>query len=155
MNSLPGARAKTRFTVKIAIGCDHGGLALKTEISALVDQLGHQVDDQGCRTAASVDYPVFAQAVCQKVLDGHCDQGILICGTGIGMSMAANRNPGIRAALCHELYTARMSREHNDANILCLGARVIGPGLAAEIVRTWLATAFGDGRHQRRLDMFR
>jgi ribose 5-phosphate isomerase B len=140
--------------MKIAIGCDHGGLALKQEIAELLAELGHQVDDQGCRTAESVDYPEFAKAVCRQVLDGHCDRGILICGTGIGMSMAANRYGEIRAALCHELYTARMSREHNDANVLCLGARVIGAGLAVEIVRTWIATAFAGSRHQRRLDMF-
>jgi ribose 5-phosphate isomerase B len=140
--------------MKIAIGCDHGGLSLKNEIMALLAELGHQADDQGCRTAESADYPVFAEAVCQRVADGQCELGILICGTGIGMSMAANRRPRIRAALCHELFTARMSREHNDANVLCLGARVVGPGLALEIVRTWLATPFAGGRHQRRLNMF-
>jgi ribose 5-phosphate isomerase B len=140
--------------MNIAIGCDHGGLSLKNEIMALLAELGHQADDQGCRTAESVDYPVFAEAVCQRVVDGRCDLGILICGTGIGMSMAANRRPQIRAALCHELFTARMSREHNDANVLCLGARVVGPGLALEIVRTWLGTPFTGGRHQRRINMF-
>jgi ribose 5-phosphate isomerase B len=140
--------------VKIAIGCDHGGIGLKEEIGALVAELGHEVDDRGCRRAESVDYPDFAQAVCSQVIDGRCERGILICGTGIGMSMAANRHPQIRAALCHELYTARMSREHNDANVLCLGARVIGSGLAAEVVRTWLATEFAGGRHQRRIAMF-
>jgi ribose 5-phosphate isomerase B len=140
--------------VKIAIGCDHGGIGLKEEIVHLLAELGHQVDDRGCRRDESVDYPEFAEAVCRQVIDGGCDRGILICGTGIGMSMAANRHPQIRAALCHELFTARMSREHNDANVLCLGARVIGPGLAVEIVRTWLATDFAGGRHQRRLAMF-
>jgi ribose 5-phosphate isomerase B len=143
-----------RFDVKIAIGCDHGGLILKAEIMALLAELGHQADDQGCLTADAVDYPSFAEAVCQQVLDGLCERGILICGTGIGMSMAANRNPQIRAALCHELFTARMSREHNDANVLCLGARVVGPGLVLEIVRTWLGTSFAGGRHQRRISMF-
>ena len=140
--------------MKIAIGCDHGGIGLKEEIVHLIGQLGHEVDDRGCRSAESVDYPEFAEAVCQEVMAGRCDRGILICGTGIGMSMAANRHPQIRAALCHELFTARMSREHNDANVLCLGARVIGPGLAAEVVRTWLAAEFAGGRHQRRIAMF-
>jgi ribose 5-phosphate isomerase B len=140
--------------VNIAIGCDHGGLILKAEIMSLLSELGHQTDDQGCRTGEAVDYPAFAKAVCQQVVDGHCLRGILICGTGIGMSMAANRHPQIRAALCHELFTARMSREHNDANVLCLGARVVGPGLALEIVRTWLGTPFAGGRHQRRISMF-
>ncbi|MDX1776163.1 MAG: RpiB/LacA/LacB family sugar-phosphate isomerase, partial [Desulfobulbales bacterium] len=95
-----------------------------------------------------------AKSVTTLVLDGKCQCGILICGTGIGMSMVANRIPGIRAALCHEMFSAKMSREHNDANILCLGARVIGPGLAAAIVQTWMQSEFAGGRHQRRIDMF-
>jgi ribose 5-phosphate isomerase B len=139
--------------VNIAIGCDHGGLTLKNEVVGLVAGLGHQVEDVGCLTAEAVDYPVYAAAVCRQVMDGRSERGILICGTGIGMSMAANRFPQIRAALCHELFTARMSREHNNANVLCLGARVVGPGLALEIVRTWLATSFAGGRHQHRIDM--
>ena len=140
--------------MKIAIGCDHGGIGLKQEIQALLLEEGHEVDDEGCYSAESVDYPDFANAVCRKVIDGECERGILVCGTGIGMSMAANRHEQIRAALCHELYTARMSREHNDANVLCLGARVTGPGLAVEIVRTWLSTLFAGGRHQRRISLF-
>ncbi|MEJ2034217.1 MAG: ribose 5-phosphate isomerase B [Deltaproteobacteria bacterium] len=140
--------------MKIAIGCDHGGIGLKEEICSLLADLEYEVDDQGCHRAVSVDYPEFAQAVCREVIDGRCERGILICGTGIGMSMVANRHPQIRAALCHELYSARMSREHNDANVLCLGARVIGLGLATEIVRTWLATDFTGGRHQRRIAMY-
>ncbi len=140
--------------MRIAIGCDHGGLSLKDTIVAVLQELGHEVDDQGCNSSESVDYPVFAQAVCDRVRTNACDCGILICGTGIGMSMAANRQEGIRAALCHELFTARMSREHNDANILCLGARVVGPGLAEEMVRVWVGTEFAGGRHQRRIDMF-
>jgi ribose 5-phosphate isomerase B len=140
--------------VKIAVGCDHGGIALKEEIVAEVKELGHEVEYQGCFAAESVDYPTFAKSVCAQVQSGRCERGILVCGTGIGMSMVANRFDGIRAALCHELYTARMSREHNDANVLCLGARVIGPGLAVEIVRTWLTTEFAGGRHLKRIEMF-
>jgi len=140
--------------VKVAIGCDHGGIDLKNTVMAVLSELGHQVDDQGCNSTDSVDYPNFAKSVSTLVKEGECACGILICGTGIGMSMAANRIPGIRAALCNEMFSAKMSREHNDANILCLGARVIGPGLAVEIVKTWMSTDFAGGRHQRRIDMF-
>ena len=141
--------------MKVAIGCDHGGLDLKDTVKSVLIELGHEIDDQGCNSSESVDYPNFANAVSSLVKDGKCERGILICGTGIGMSMAANRISGIRAALCHEMFSARMSREHNDANILCLGARVIGQGLAAEIVRTWMTTDFAGGRHQRRIEMFK
>jgi ribose 5-phosphate isomerase B len=140
--------------VKIAIGCDHGGIDLKKVVLPLLEELGHEVSDQGTHSTDSVDYPQFAASVCNMVSEETCDRGILICGTGIGMSMAANRNNTIRAALCHDIYTARMSREHNNANILCLGARVIGPGLAEEVVRAWLATDFSEGRHLRRIEMF-
>ncbi len=140
--------------MKVAVGCDHGGLLLKESVLAVLGQMGHEVEDVGTFAADSVDYPAFGQTVCNKVRSGECQRGILICGTGIGMSMVANRFPGIRAALCHELFTARLSREHNDANVLCLGARVIGPGLAEEIVRVWLSTEFAGGRHQRRIEMF-
>jgi ribose 5-phosphate isomerase B len=141
--------------LKVAIGCDHGGIDLKDIIKSVLTDLGHEIDDQGCYSSESVDYPNFAKSVSLLVKDGKCDRGILICGTGIGMSMAANRIPGIRAALCHEMFSARMSREHNDANILCLGGRVIGQGLAAEVVKTWMTTDFVGGRHQRRIDMFK
>jgi len=140
--------------VKVAIGCDHGGIDLKQTVVAVLQELGHEIEDQGCFSEESVDYPNFAQAVCSLVKDGSCERGILVCGTGLGMSMAANRYPEIRAALCGETFSARMSREHNNANVLCLGARVTGPGLAAEIVRTWMTTDFVGGRHQRRIDMF-
>jgi ribose 5-phosphate isomerase B len=140
--------------VKVAIGCDHGGIDLKNTVLSVLVELGHEVDDQGCNSTDSVDYPDFAKSVSTLVKEGKCQCGILICGTGIGMSMAANRIPGIRAALCNEMFSAKMSREHNDANILCLGARVIGPGLAAEIVQTWMNSEFAGGRHQRRIDMF-
>ncbi len=141
--------------MKVAIGCDHGRLDLKDIVKSVLKELDHEIDDQGCNSSESVDYPNFAKAVSSLVRNGECERGILICGTGIGMSMAANRIPGIRAALCHEMFSARMSREHNDANVLCLGARVIGQGLAAETVRTWMTTDFAGGRHQRRIDMFK
>ena len=140
--------------MKVAIGCDHGGIDLKNVVVNGLTELGHEVDDQGCNSVESVDYPEFARSVSTLVMEGKCQCGILICGTGIGMSMAANRIPGIRAALCNEMFSAKMSREHNNANILCLGARVIGPGLATEIVRVWMAAEFAGGRHQRRIDMF-
>ena len=141
--------------MKVAIGCDHGGIDLKETVKEVLLELGHEVDDQGCYSRESVDYPDFSRAVTSQIKEGLSDRGILICGTGLGMSMAANRIPGIRAALCHEMFSARMSREHNDANILCLGARVIGPGLAAEIVRTWMTTDFAGGRHLYRIEMFK
>jgi len=141
-------------TVNIAIGSDHGGFALKKVILPLLEELGHGIQDVGCYDTTSVDYPDFADSVCEKVSKGDSDCGILICGTGIGMSMAANKNEGIRAALCSDHYTACMSREHNDANILCLGERVTGPGVAEEIVKVWLATSFGGGRHLRRIELF-
>lgn len=140
--------------MKVAIGCDHGGIDLKQTVVSVLQKLGHEIEDQGCFSEESVDYPSFAEAVCSLVKDGSCERGILVCGTGLGMSMAANRYPEIRAALCGETFSARMSREHNNANVLCLGARVTGPGLAAEIVRTWMTTDFVGGRHQRRIDMF-
>lgn len=140
--------------MKIAIGCDHGGLTLKEVVVSLLEKMGNEVIDKGTDSNRSVDYPHFAKAVCELVTENTCDRGILICGTGIGMSMAANRNPKIRAALCTEMFSARMSREHNNANVLCLGARVTGPGLAEEIVRIWLATDFAGDRHLRRIEMF-
>jgi len=140
--------------VKIAIGCDHGGIDLKEAVVKVIKELGHEVDDQGCFSSESVDYPQFAKAVCAKVQAGQSDRGILLCGTGIGMSMVANKFTGIRAALCQEIFSARMSREHNDANVLCMGARIVGLGLAEEVVRTWLTTEFAGGRHQRRIALF-
>lgn len=140
--------------MKIAIGCDHGGFDVKAQIVELVSSLNHEVLDHGCDSEQSVNYPDFARTVCESVKESAADRGILICGTGIGMSMAANRHESIRAALCHELFTAAMSREHNNANVLCLGARVVGPGLILEIVKTWLTTDFAGGRHQTRIDMF-
>ena len=140
--------------MKIAIGADHGGFELKGLLVQFLEKLGHVIDDVGCQSLQSVDYPEYSKIVCDKVKDTSCDAGILICGTGIGMSLAANRDRNIRAALCHDEYTARLSREHNDANILCLGARVLGVGIAEAIVKTWLSTDFDGGRHQQRIDQF-
>ena len=140
--------------MKVAIGSDHGGFELKELLKKTIEDMGHEVKDCGCNSPESTDYPLFAREVAQLVLSGAMERGVLICGTGIGMSMVANRYPGIRAALCHELYTARMSRAHNDANILCIGARVVGAGLAQEMVKIWMETPFEGGRHQRRLSLF-
>lgn len=140
--------------MKIAIGADHGGFALKETIAKELLKLGYDVEDVGCHSLQSVDYPDFADIVVAQISEYTCDYGILICGTGIGMSMAANRNRQIRAALCHDEYTARMSREHNDANVLCLGARVIGEGVAVELVKVWLATTYAGGRHQLRIEKY-
>jgi len=139
--------------VNIALGCDHGGFALKKELVHLLEQAGHVIVDLGCFSEESVDYPEFADRVCEAIEDGRCSRGILVCGTGIGMSIAANRHRHIRAALCHEGFTARLSREHNDANVLCLGARVLGVALALDIVKVWLETEFAGGRHLRRISM--
>lgn len=138
--------------MKIAVGSDHGGFEIKQLIINFLQENGQEVDDVGCYDTQSVDYPDFADKVCTKVGNGECERGILICGTGIGMSISANRHRDIRAALCHEAYTARMSREHNNANVLCLGGRVLGPEIALDIVGTWIETEFTGGRHQRRLD---
>jgi ribose 5-phosphate isomerase B len=140
--------------LKVAIGCDHGGFALKAAMIDLLAGMGHEVIDHGAFSEESVNYPDYARAVVNDVERGTAARGILICGTGIGMAMAANRSRKIRAALCHELFTARMSREHNDANVLCLGARVIGPGLALEMARVWMTTEFAGGRHLERVAMF-
>jgi ribose 5-phosphate isomerase B len=139
--------------VNIVLGSDHGGFALKKEIAQFLVQSGHEVKDVGCHSEDSVDYPDFADKVCAEVIEGRALRGILVCGTGIGMSIAANRYRSIRAALCHESFTARMSREHNDANVLCLGDRVLGVALALDIVKIWLETEFVGGRHLRRIAM--
>src|SRR5665647_3031050 len=123
------------------------------EIKQFLVSAGHEVHDVGCYSEESVDYPDLADKVCKELIDGRSAYGILICGTGIGMSIAANRYRQIRAALCHEAFTAKMSREHNDANVLCLGARVLGVGVALDIVATWLETKFAGGRHLRRITL--
>jgi ribose 5-phosphate isomerase B len=137
--------------MKIALGCDHGGFDLKMEIVHSLEQSGHTIIDLGCHAGESVDYPEYADKVCLAIKDGRCNRGILICGTGIGMSIAANRHRHIRAALCHETVTAKLSREHNDANVLCLGGRVLGVSIALDVVRVWLSTEFAGGRHLRRI----
>ncbi len=138
----------------IAIGSDHGGFALKQEILAHLRSRGLEFKDFGTYTEASCDYPIFAKAVARAVAEGECERGILICGTGIGVSITANKQPGIRCALCGDCFSAKATREHNDANILALGARVVGPGLALLIVDTFLDTPFSnDERHIRRISL--
>ena len=140
--------------MRIAIGCDHRGLDLKQFIIKLVTEMGHNYEDFGCYTADSVDYPDIAKKVAEAVTRGDFEHGILTCDTGIGMSIAANKVRGIRAALCHDVFSARRARQHNDANILCLRAAE-GQGVVSEIVETFLTTEFEGGRHERRLDKVR
>ena len=138
----------------IAIGSDHGGFELKQEIMAHLDKRGLEYKDFGTYTKDSCDYPVYGKAVAKAVASGECDRGILICGTGIGISITANKIPGIRAALCTDCFSAEATRLHNDANILALGGRVVGAGLALKIVDTFLDTPFsGDERHRHRISM--
>ena len=139
--------------MKIAIGADHAAYELKAHISGFLKDRGHEVINMGTDGPESVDYPDFAGHVSRAVLSGKADRGILICGTGLGMSMAANKFRGIRAALCSEPVSAGLSREHNDSNVLCMGARMIGTVMAEEITSAWLDTAFEAGRHARRVDM--
>ena len=138
--------------MRIAIGADHAGFALKQHLVATLTRLGHQIDDHGTDSSAPVDYPEICARVARAVVDRHADRGIVIGGSGQGEQMAANKVRGTRAALCNDLYTARMSRQHNDANVLALGGRIVADGLAEEIVKVWLATEFEGGRHQRRID---
>ncbi|WP_153730362.1 ribose 5-phosphate isomerase B [Sporosarcina obsidiansis] len=138
--------------MKIAISSDHGGNNLRKEIINLLTELEIEYVDYGPDSDASVDYPDYAVPVANDVVAGKADRGILICGTGIGMSIAANKVKGIRCALVHDVFSAKATREHNDSNILAMGERVIGPGLAREIVSTWLGTEFEGGRHGRRID---
>lgn len=138
--------------MKVAVGSDHGGLQLKETVMSTLQTLHIEVEDMGTYDQTSCDYPDFALRVAEAVASGKCEQGVLICGTGIGMSIAANKVPGIRAALCNEVFSARMARAHNDANILCIGARVVGPGVASEIVSAYFAGAFEGGRHAGRLE---
>ncbi|MBO7739318.1 MAG: ribose 5-phosphate isomerase B [Oscillospiraceae bacterium] len=137
----------------IALANDHSGIALKEEIKKLLDQRGLEYKDFGTNTEASVDYPIYGESVAKAVVSGECDRGIIICGTGIGISIAANKVRGARAALCTDCFMAEMTRRHNDANILALGARVLGHGLALKIVETFLDTEFEGGRHARRVDI--
>ena len=137
----------------LVIGSDHGGLSLKTAIAAYLEARGIQVSDSGTYTDSSVDYPDFGLKVAKLVAAGQAERGILVCGTGIGMSIVANKIPGIRAALVTDVFMARMAKEHNNANILVLGGRVLDEHLACELVGTWLDASFEGGRHQGRLDM--
>ena len=136
----------------IGIASDHGGFELKNALTEYLKKAGVQVEDYGCFSAEACDYPEYAYILCDAVLSGECEKGILICGTGIGMSMAANRMSGIRAALCGDVFSAQATRQHNDANVLCLGARVTGEGLACMIAETFLKTEFsGEKRHVGRI----
>lgn len=138
--------------MKIAVGCDHGGLTLKNLAKNVLSKQGIDVVDMGTYSTDSVDYPDFAAKVANAIVSGEVERGILVCGTGIGISIAANKIKGIRAALCHDVFSATMSREHNNANILCMGERVIGVGPAELIINAWLQTEFQGGRHACRVD---
>lgn len=138
--------------MKIAIGCDHGAYELKLLLIKHLEERGIEYTDLGCHSTESCDYPIYAQAVAKELTSGKADLGILLCGTGIGMSMAANKIKGIRAAVCNDCFSAKATREHNNANVLCMGARVIGPGLALMIADTFIDTEFSnDERHIRRI----
>lgn len=138
--------------MKVALASDHGGINIRKEIASLLEELGIEYVDFGCDCTTSVDYPDYALPVAEKVAKGEFDKGILICGTGIGMCIAANKVKGIRAALVHDSFSARATREHNDSNILTMGERVIGPGLAKEIAEIWLTGEFQGGRHTNRIN---
>ena len=138
--------------MKIAIACDHGGLELKNALVEKLQSWSHEVVDRGVNGPESVDYPDYALDVAHRVASGEVDLGVLVCGTGIGMSIAANKVPGIRAALAGDEFSARMARQHNNANVLCLGNRVLGLGTGAGILEAWLKAEYEGGRHQRRLD---
>ena len=138
--------------MRVAIGADHAGFLLKEHLKQTLQRLGHHVDDLGTHSDASVDYPPICVAVGKAVAEGRADRGIVLGGSGQGEQIAANKVQGIRAALCNDLFTARLSREHNDANVLSMGGRIVAFGLADEILELWLDTAFAGGRHQRRVD---
>jgi ribose 5-phosphate isomerase B len=138
--------------MRIAIGSDHAGFALKVQVVAVLTARGHDVEDLGTHDDEPVDYPPICAAVARRVVDGDADRGIVLGGSGQGEQIAANKVHGIRAALCNDVYTARMSRAHNDANVLALGGRIVAPGLAEEILSVWLETPFEGGRHMRRLE---
>ncbi len=139
--------------MKIAIGCDHVGYELKGAVIRHLEEEGHECVDYGCDGTQSTDYPIYGERVGRAVAGGDCDLGVLICGTGIGISLAANRVRGVRAAVCSEAYSAELTRRHNDANIIAFGARVVGEGTALSIVDAFLGASFEGGRHKRRVDM--
>ena len=137
--------------MRIAVGTDHRGYAIRTKIIELLERLGHEVDDQGTFSTEAVDYPDIAALVARKISRGEVDRGILVCGTGLGMCIASNKFPGVRAAPCHDDLTAEMSRRHNDTNILCLSADLLGERLIDRMIELWLSTPFEGGRHARRV----
>ena len=139
--------------MKIAIGCDHGGYLLKQDILIWLEENDYEFEDFGCYNTESVDYPVYAEKVARAVASGECEKGIVICTTGIGVSMAANKVKGIRCALCGDSYSAEMTRRHNDANVLAMGAGIIGPNMAKKITEVFLPPAFEGGRHARRVGL--
>ena len=139
--------------MKIAIGCDHGGYLLKQDILIWLEENDYEFEDFGCYNTESVDYPVYAEKVARAVASGECEKGIVICTTGIGVSMAANKVKGIRCALCGDSYSAEMTRRHNDANVLAMGAGIIGPNMAKKITEVFLTTAFEGGRHALRVGL--
>jgi ribose 5-phosphate isomerase B len=141
--------------MRIAIGSDHAGYPLKRHLVSMLTKLGHNVDDHGTHSEETVDYPPICAEVARAVTSGSAERGIVVGGSGQGEQIAANKVAGIRAALCNDLYTARMSREHNDANVLAIGGRIVAPGLAEEIVKVWLNATFEGGRHQRRVDQIK
>ena len=138
---------------KIIIASDHGGFELKGKIIAYLNENSYEVEDLGTNSKESCDYPIFAKKLCKELLENNLKKGILVCGTGLGMQITANKFKGIRAVCVSDTYSAKMSREHNDSNVLCLGARVLGEGLAKDIIDIWLKTDFLGERHQRRVDM--
>ncbi|MFL0498677.1 ribose 5-phosphate isomerase B [Priestia megaterium] len=138
--------------MKVAIASDHGGITIRKEIISLLEEMKVEYVDLGCECDTSVDYPDYALPVAEKVVKGEVDRGILVCGTGIGMSIAANKVKGVRCALVHDTFSAKATREHNDTNILAMGERIIGPGLAQEIAKVWLNTPFEGGRHEKRIN---
>ena len=138
---------------KIVVGCDHAAYELKIKVVEYLKERGFDVTDVGTNSTESCDYPIFADALCKKIQSGECERGILICGTGIGMSIAANKHAGIRAACCSDVYSARLTREHNDANVLCFGARVVGEGTAFDLVDVFVDTEYIGGKHARRVAM--
>jgi ribose 5-phosphate isomerase B len=139
-------------TVRIAVGSDHAGFALKEKVRHYLLSKGYAVEDQGAYSEQSVDYPDFAEKVAERVASKEVTFGVVVCGTGVGVAISANKVPGIRAAACNDTLTARLAREHNDANVLTLGGRILDPATAEKVLDTWLATPFAGGRHQRRLD---
>lgn len=138
--------------MKVAVGCDHGGLNLKKEVIKILEARGYEYKDFGTYSDASCDYPDYALPVAEAVASGEMDRGIIICGTGIGVSIVANKVPGVRCALCHDVFSAKATRMHNDTNVMTMGERVIGKGLMTEIVNAWLDTEFEGGRHVQRIE---